>query len=110
MRQLLAILPFVVIGITGTAYAQPLDEVSTTVLDVVDSTTTVQISWNHDSSVHRYESGCVSCFPNIVQSTTDDTIILKNVTALANGRAILYLVAYDDSDTILAAKQIMVDI
>ena len=110
MRQLLAILPFVVIGIAGTAYAQPLDQVNTTVLDVADSVATIQISWTHDSSVYKYEAGCVSCFPNTVESTFDDVIILKDVTALANGRAMLYLIAYDDSGTILAAKQIMVDI
>lgn len=107
MRWIFAILSLAVFGFAGTAYAEPLGEVSVEVLEYSDNFATVQISWNNDNSVSQYEAGCVSCIPNITGSTENDTIVLQNVTAL-NGEALLFVVAYDDASQIVAAKQVIV--
>ena len=70
MKGLLFILPLIVFGM-GLAYAEPLGDIQTTVLDYSNSTATVQITWNEDSSASSYQVGCVSCFPNTVDSTSD---------------------------------------
>ncbi len=108
MRWIFAILPLVVFGLAGTAYAEPLEEINTEILEYSDNFATVQISWNNDDSVSQYEAGCVSCIPNITGSTENDTIVLQNVTALNSGEALLFIVAYDDASQIVAAKQIII--
>lgn len=94
----------------NTVYAQPLDDVSTTILESEDSDVSVQLTWNHDDVISNYEIGCVSCIPNFSESTVNDEIVLQNVTSLKNGLAILYVIAYDSNDEIVVAKQILVDL
>ena len=110
MWKLVFLLPFVFIG-TGLAYAEPLENIQTTVLDFTNNTATVQISWNNDADVSSYQIGCVSCFPNTVESTSENSIIISNVTPFPNGSiAMLYGLAYDFENQIIAAKQIFVNL
>lgn len=97
------------IGFISTAYAEPLEEINTEILEYLDSSVTVNISWNVDESVFRYEVGCVSCIPNMNEYTKENAITLHNITTLDDGRAILYIIAYDDSGQIISGKQIMVE-
>lgn len=110
MKTVLLLLPLLVVGF-GMAYAEPLENIQTTVLDYSNSTATVEISWNADDSVSSYQIGCVSCFPNIVESTSENSIIISNVTSFPNGPiAMLYGLAFDFENDILVAKQIFVNL
>jgi len=84
--------------------------ISLTILESEDSGVSVQLTWNHDDAASNYEIGCVSCIPNFSESTINDEIVLQNVTSLKNGLAILYIIAYDNNDEIIMAKQILVDL
>ncbi len=110
MRGLLVILPLIVFGM-GLAYAEPFSEIQTSVLDYANNTATVQLSWNDEPSVSSYQIGCVSCFPNIVESTTENSLVIEDVTPFPNGSiAVLYGIAYDIENNIVAAKQIFVNL
>ena len=110
MRALFLILPLVMFGMS-IAYAEPLAEIQTSVLEYSNNTASVQISWNNDSSASSYQIGCVSCFPNTAESTTENGIVLGNVTSFPNGSiAVLYGLAFDVENNIVAAKQIFVDL
>lgn len=110
MRFLLMILSITAFGLLGTAYAQPLEDVAVTVLEFENSTVSVQFAWNHDDAVSSYDVGCVSCFPNLVENTIHDEIVLRNITSMENGLTLLYIIAYDDDGEIITAKQIMLDL
>ena len=90
-----------------TVHAQSLQEVSVDVLEFDGSFAILKISWN-DNGASYYEIGCVSCMPNLSDTTTENMIILNDVTAFVNGDALLYVIAYDNSDEIISAKQVMV--
>ena len=92
-----------------SVYAQPLEEVNVDVLEFDGTFAIVEISWN-DNGASYYESGCVSCMPNLSDTTTDNSLILNNVTSLAGGNTLLYVIAYDDTDEIISAKQIMIQL
>ncbi|HEY4680834.1 MAG TPA: hypothetical protein VIH04_06175 [Nitrosarchaeum sp.] len=110
MNRILLLIPFFVFGI-GTAYAEPLEYVQALVLDHEDNYATVQLDWNRDGTVKKYEIGCVSCIPNVVEFSTEDIFTMKNVTAFPNSsNAMLYIIAYDSNDEIINAKQILVNI
>lgn len=110
MRGLLVILPLIVFGM-GLAYAEPFSEIQTYVLDYSNNTATVQLSWNDEPSVSSYQIGCVSCFPNTVESTTENSLVIEDVTPFPNGSiAVLYGIAYDIENNIVAAKQIFVNL
>jgi len=104
------VLSLAAFGFLGTAYAQPLEDVTVTVLAFENSTVSVQFAWNHDDTVSSYDTGCVSCFPNLLENTIHDEIVLQNITSLENGLALLYIIAYDDDGEIITAKQIMLDL
>lgn len=91
----------------ASAYAAPLDDVSTVITSTDGKTVTIQFSWNHDSTVSHYEVGCVSCQPNIKQTTTADSITLSGVTLLHDGSVLLYILAYNEGETHIQAKQIL---
>ena len=110
MRFLLIILSMIAFGLLNTAYAQPLEDVTTTILEFEDFTASVQLIWNHDDSVSNYEIGCVSCIPNFSENTIHDEIVLENITFLKNGSALLYIIAYDNNDEIITAKQMMLNL
>ena len=103
------ILPLVIIGLVGMAYAEPLEEINTEILEYSDSSVSVKVSWSDDPSVFKYEVGCVSCIPNTYEDTNENTITLHNITALDDGIALLYILAYDDSEQIVSGKQIIVE-
>ena len=110
MRGLFLILPLIAFGMS-MAYAEPLEEIQASVLEHTNNTATVQIAWNEDDSVVSYQIGCVSCFPNISESTSESSIVFENVTPFPNGSiAVLYGLAYDIENNIVAAKQIFVDL
>ena len=93
----------------GYAYAEPLYDTSVTVLNYDGISATLEIEWNPDEAVAKYELGCVSCMPNISEITQGNSIILDGVTRFPNTpNAMLYMIAYDSNDKIISAKQIMV--
>ena len=110
MKILLLLLPL--IGFTvGTVYAEPFDNLQTSILDYSDNKATLQVSWDEDGSVSYYKIGCVSCFPHITKSTTDNILVIGNVTSFPNNSiAMLYGIAYDVEDEIISAKQILVNL
>lgn len=96
------------------AFAEPLEEITASVSNFDGASSpsaTVTITWNHDGDVANYRAGCVSCNPNTSESTTDDSIELHGVTPFPNGSsAMLYVVAYDSENEIIAAKQLIVSL
>ncbi len=110
MRFLPILFSMVVFGLIGTAYAEPLEEVSASILESTDSVASIGISWNNDSLVSSYEIGCVSCIPNFSENTTNDKAILNGVTSFENGTALLYVIAYDENDEIISAKQVVLNL
>ena len=110
MKKLLFLLPLLVVGM-GVAYAEPFENIQTLVLDYSNDNATVQITWDADESVSSYQIGCVSCFPNTVDSTSEISLIVSNVTPFPNSTiAMLYGIAYDVENQIIAAKQIIVNL
>ena len=99
-----------ILGLFGTAYAQPLDDINAIVLEYDDSLASVHLAWNHDDSISLYEIGCVSCIPNFSESTFNDEIVLYNITSLENGIAVLYIIAYHDDSDMITAKQVMLEL
>jgi hypothetical protein len=109
MNKALYLLPLVLS--LNVAYAEPLDDIKTSVSKYNDTSATIKITWNHDQKVAKYETGCVSCIPNTREFTQDNSISLDNVTSLPNDSlAMLYIVAYDLENNIIAAKQIIVEL
>lgn len=90
------------------AYAAPLDEVRAVITDASDVIVTIQLSWNEDETVVYYEVGCVSCQPNIRETTIENFVTLRGVTLLDNGSVLLYVLAYDEGDTHMQVKQILI--
>ena len=100
----------IVLGLFGTAYAQPLDDIDATVLDYDGSVASVLLTWNDDDIVSYYNVGCVSCVPNFSENTFDNEIILSDITSLKNGLAILYAIAYDGDGDMVTVKQVILKI
>ncbi|NIP61993.1 MAG: hypothetical protein GWN01_08945 [Nitrosopumilaceae archaeon] len=110
MDKTLLILPLFIIGI-GMAYAEPLENIETSILEYENGYAVIQLNWNDDESAKKYEAGCVSCIPNISEFTSTNTITMKDIAALpSSSNAMLYVLAYGSNDEILTAKQILVDI
>jgi len=110
MRKLVFLIPLFVFGV-GMAYAEPLENVQTSVLDYTNNTATVKITWDADENTSSYKIGCVSCFPNTVESTSENAITISNVTPFPNGSmAMLYALAYDLENNLVSAKQIFVNL
>lgn len=110
MKSLLIVMCMVVLGLFGTAYAQPLDDINATVLEYDDSLASVHLTWNHDDSISIYEIGCVSCIPNFSENTADDEIVLSDITSLESGIAVLYVIAYHDNSEMITAKQVILEL
>lgn len=109
LLPLFMILPLVLLGM-DVAYAQPIEDISATVLEFNGTNASVRLMWNQDDAAHGYEIGCISCMPNFSEKTNQNEIVLYNITSLANGNAFFYIIAYDDADEIIAAKQITIKI
>jgi len=110
MRKLVFLIPLFLFGV-GMAYAEPLENVQTSVLDYTNNTATVKITWDADENIFSYKIGCVSCFPNTVESTSENGITIRNVTPFPNGSmAMLYGLAYDIENNLVSAKQIFVNL
>ena len=111
MNRLLAIPAFLFVFSMGLAYAEPLDETNVVIQEYDGNSVTVQVIWNHDKTVAKYEVGCVSCIPNTSEFTSEDSIVLDNITPFPNtANAMLYLIAYDFQDEIINAKQMLVSL
>ena len=112
MNKVLFLLPVLLLSIgMNYSYAQTIENVETVVLDYDGSSVSVQISWSPNDAASNYEAGCVSCMPNISESTTNTSIVLDNVTPMPNtDRAMLYLIAYDSNSEIVDAKQLIVSL
>jgi len=110
MRKLVFLLPLFMFSV-GMAYADPLENIQTSVLDYANNTATVQITWNVDENISSYKIGCVSCFPNTVDFTSENSVTINNVTTFPNSStAMLYALAYDLENNLIAAKQIFVNL
>lgn len=110
MKTLLFLLPLIAFT-SGTVYAEPFDNLQTSILDYSDNKATIQLNWDEDGSVSYYKIGCVSCFPHITESTTENIVVIGNVTSFPNNSiAMLYGIAYDVEDEIISAKQILVNL
>ena len=111
MNLYIGILSIVIVSVFGfnSAFAMPLESVSVNVIENDGNKATVELSWNHNGASY-YEAGCVSCIPNFSDDTTQNTMILENVTPFADGDALLYIIAFDDEDEVISAKQIVVDL
>ncbi|NND85728.1 MAG: hypothetical protein HKM23_00030 [Nitrosopumilus sp.] len=111
MNKFLFLMPLLLGTGVGVAYAEPLDDVRTEILDFNGSSATIQVSWNQEDMVSQYEIGCVSCFPNISKVTTENNIILNEVTPIGEKSiALLYVIAYDSESEIIKANQIFVEL
>ena len=110
MKRCLFLVPLLFTVGFGYAYAEPLDRISTEILEFNDNATTIQMSWNQDSSIFQYEIGCVSCSPNISETTTQNSIVLDDLTSIGEKSIILlYIIAYNSENEIIHAKQIFVE-
>lgn len=107
MRFLLLVLLVTASSIFGIAYAQPLENITTT-LEPENSNVSVHLAWNHEGTVSSYQIGCISCMPNFSNSTIHDEMTLHDITPLTNGVAFLYVIAYDNEKEIITAKQVIV--
>ena len=106
---LLILLASVIFG--NPAFAESLDNIQISVLNYDGNSATVQITWNHDDKATNYKIGCVSCKPNTAEFTTGDSITFNNVTPFPNSStAMLYVITYDSENTIISAKQLIVDL
>jgi len=95
----------------GIAYAEPFENIQTTVLEYTDDTATIKITWDQDENASSYQIGCVSCFPNTLETTSKNSVIISNVTPFPNGSiAMLYALAYDFENEMISAKQIFVNL
>ena len=93
------------------AFAEPLDNIEIFVSNYDGDSATVEITWNHDNKATYYKIGCVSCNPNTVKFTPDDSITFNNVTPFPNGSfAMLYVIAYDSQNEMISAKQLIVNL
>ena len=111
MNRFLFLIPFLFVAGMGFAYAEPLENIRTEVLEFDGNSATIEISWNHDELISEYEIGCVSCSPNISETTIEDNIILSNLTSIGdNSTVLLYLIAYDSENEIVNAEQIFVEL
>lgn len=111
MNRVLFLIPLLFVSGVGFAYAEPLDNIRTEVLEFDGDSATIEISWNHDELVSEYEIGCVSCSPNISETTTKDSIILSHLNSIGdNSTVLLYLIAYDSENEIVDAEQIFVEL
>ena len=98
-----------VLGI-GYAYAEPLS-INVEIMEYTGNSATIQMTWNNDPTVSKYEIGCVSCSPNVSEVSPDNNIILYDVSTFPNtSNALLYIIAYDSQDEIIDAKQILIDV
>ena len=110
MNRILFLFPLLVFC-TSIAYAEPFDNIETSVLDYDDITATLQITWDQDENSQQYEVGCVSCIPNSVKTTSENSIIMSGIAPLPNSTsALLYLIAYDSNEEIISAKQVLVEL
>ena len=110
MSKVILLLPLLIFGM-GLAHAEPLEDIQTSVLDYDGTYATILLDWNGDETTEKYEVGCVSCIPNIVQHTTNNGLTIDGVTAFPNtSSAMLYIISYNSNDEIISAKQVLVDI
>lgn len=110
MNKFIFLMPLLAMSM-GMAYADPFENIQTSVMDYSNNTATVKINWSGDEQASSYQIGCVSCFPHIIESTSENSILISNVTSFPNSSlALLYGLAYDLEGEIISAKQILIDL
>jgi len=110
MKQILFLIPLFLFGL-NFAYAEPFDGLEYSVLDYNQISATIHMNWNNDAGISQYQVGCVSCMPNTFEVTSVDEVSLSNISPFPNSSvAMLYILAYDYENDIIAAKQIFVDL
>ncbi len=72
----LAIPVFLFVFGVNFAHAEPLNEINTIMSEYDEISATVEILWNYDETVTKYEIGCVSCMPNTSEFTFADSITI----------------------------------
>ena len=99
------------VGMVQYSYAETFDDLTASVLEYDGNSAQVQLTWNFEESASKYNVGCVSCMPNIVQSTSASDIVLENITPFPNSsNAMLYVIAYDSDNELLKATQIILNL
>ena len=107
----MAFFTFFALSFVGLTYAQPLDSIDVTVLQYENNQAILEIYWNSYENILNYEIGCVSCMPNFSHYVDANHITISDVTPLPNTHnAMLYVIALDSDDEIIAAKQIIVNL
>ncbi len=110
-KALLAISILILVFGMSSAYAEPIDDVRVSVLEYDGNSAVVQMTWDNDETLIKYEMGCVSCIPNTSEFTTENKIILDEITPFPKtSKAMLYLIAYDSQEEIIDAKQFIIDL
>ena len=110
-KALLAIPVLLLVFGISSAYAEPLDDVRVNVLEYDGNSAVVQMTWDNDETLTKYEMGCVSCIPNTSEFTSENKIILDEVTPFpTTSKAMLYLIAYDSQEEIIDARQFIIDL
>jgi hypothetical protein len=95
----------------GYSYAEPFDTLEASVLEYDGDSAVIQLTWHVNESVSHYDVGCVSCMPNVVQSTISPNIILEGVTPFTNSSTVmLYVLAYNTENEVIQAKQIILNL
>ena len=111
MKSLLLLPLLVVVLGVNFAYAEPLENIQTSVIDFDGTAASIQITWNYDPTVAQYEVGCVSCVPNLSELTAENNISLNNITPFPNStNVLLYVISYDSENEIINAKQIIIEL
>ena len=110
-KALLAIPALLLVFGISSACAEPLDDVRVNVLEYDGNSAVVQMTWDNDETLTKYEMGCVSCIPNTSEFTSENKIILDEVTPFPKtSKAMLYLIAYDSQEEIIDARQFIIDL
>ena len=111
MNKFLFLIPILLGSGIGLAYAEPLEEIKTEIIEHDGNSADVKISWNQDDTVFQYEVGCVSCFPNVSETTIENSIILNDITSVGEkSTALLYVIAYNSDNEVIKANQIFVEL
>ena len=111
MNKFLFLIPILLGSGIGFAYAEPFEEIETEIIRYDGNFADVKISWNQEDIVFQYEVGCVSCFPNVSETTIENSIILNDVTSVGeNSTTLLYVIAYNSDNEVIKANQIFVEL
>ena len=111
MKSLLLLPMLAVIIGMNYAYAEPLENIQTSVLSFNGTAASIQVTWNQDVTATQYEIGCVSCVPNSSETTVENNVTINGVTPFPGStNALLYVMSYNAENEIIDAKQIFLNL